>query len=142
GGFVAARYLADRGSVVRVCFVGERARLRGDAARAAEEWRGPLEEASPPGLAGSDLIIDALFGAGLDRGIEGLPRAMIDAMNGAGLPVIAVDLPSGINGSSGAIMGGAVNATRTVTLFRGKPAPPPLPGRPHCRAVQAAGLRI
>jgi len=105
-GFVAARYLAARGYIVRVCFVGERTRLKGDAALAAEQWTGPVEEASPAKLAGCDLIIDALFGAGLDRDVDGLARTMIGAMNGEGVPIIAVDLPSGINGTSGAVMGG------------------------------------
>src|SRR5262245_63082671 len=70
-GFVAARYLADRGYIVRVCVVGGRARLRGDAGQAAKEWTGRVEEGSPAKLAGSDLVIDALFGAGLDRDVEG-----------------------------------------------------------------------
>ena len=94
-GFVAARYLSERGYAVRVCFVGERTRLKGDAALAAERWTGPAEEASPAALSDCDLIIDALFGAGLDRDVEGLPRAMIDAMNAEGVPIVAVDLPSG-----------------------------------------------
>jgi ADP-dependent NAD(P)H-hydrate dehydratase / NAD(P)H-hydrate epimerase len=141
-GFVAARYLADRGYIVRVCFVGERTRLKGDAKLAAEEWTGPLEEASPCELTDCDLIIDALFGAGLDRDVEGLPRAMIDAMNGARAPVIAVDLPSGINGTTGAVMGAAVNANRTVTFFRRKPAHLLLPGRLHCGAVEVTDIGI
>src|SRR5664279_4210984 len=75
-GFVAARLLAERGFSVRVSFVGDRKRLKGDAARAADLWRGPVEEASPGTLSDCDLIVDALFGAGLDREVEGLPRAM------------------------------------------------------------------
>src|SRR5215470_3109895 len=141
-GFVAARYLADRGYIVSVCLVGERPRLKGDAALAANEWTGPLEEAAPAKLAGCDLVIDALFGAGIDRKAEGLPRIMIDAMNGAGVPVIAVDLPSGINGTSGAVMGAAVKATRTVTFFRRKPGHFLLPGRLHCGAVEVADIGI
>ncbi|HEX3338422.1 MAG TPA: NAD(P)H-hydrate dehydratase [Pseudolabrys sp.] len=141
-GFVAARYLAERGYVVRVCFVGERMRLRGDAALAAEQWTGPVEEASPAKLGGCDLIIDALFGAGLDRDVEGLPRVMIGAMNGAGVPIIAVDLPSGINGTSGAIMGAAVNATRSVTFFRRKTGHLLLPGRLHCGPVEVSDIGI
>ena len=103
--FVAARHLAERGYAVRVSFVGDRKRLKGDAALAAERWSGPVEEASPVSLTDCDIVIDALFGAGLDREVEGLPRAMIQAMNAAGVPVIAVDLPSGVNGTTGAVMG-------------------------------------
>src|SRR5664279_2079838 len=109
-GFVAARLLAERGFSVRVGFVGDRKRLTGDAARAAERWTGPTEAATPASTANCDLIVDALFGAGLERVVEGLPRAMIEAMNGASVPILAVDLPSGVNGTTGAVLGVAVNA--------------------------------
>ena len=66
-GFVAARHLAERGYLVRVSLVGERARMKGDAALAAERWSGPVEPASPVSLSDCDIVIDALFGAGLDR---------------------------------------------------------------------------
>jgi ADP-dependent NAD(P)H-hydrate dehydratase / NAD(P)H-hydrate epimerase len=141
-GFIAARYLAERGYNVRVCLVGEPAGLKGDAGLAAGQWSGPVDEAAPAKLAGCDLIVDALFGAGLDREIEGLPRAMIGAMNGQGVPIIAVDLPSGINGTSGAVMGAAVNATRTVTFFRRKTGHMLLPARVHCGPVELADIGI
>src|SRR5262249_50107976 len=74
-GFVAARLLAGRGYRVRVLLVGEAERIKGDAAIASRSWGGPLTPADPAGLAGNggaDLVIDALFGAGLDRPVEGL----------------------------------------------------------------------
>ncbi len=141
-GFVAARILAERGFEVRLCLVGDKARLKGDAARAAERWSGPIDAASPAALVDCDLIIDALFGAGLDRAVEGPPRVMIDAMNASGVAVVAVDLPSGINGTSGAVMGVAVNATRTVTFFRRKPGHLLLPGRLLCGIVDVADIGI
>src|SRR5690606_6953020 len=98
---------------VRVLLLGERERLTGDAAMAAMRWTGLVETATPGGLAGTGLIVDALFGAGLDRPVEGVARALIEAINAAAVPVIAVDLPSGINGESGAVMGVAVNARET-----------------------------
>ena len=133
-GFVAARHLSERGFTVRLFFASEGSRLKGDAALAAARWSGPVEEASPAGLADSDIIVDALFGAGLARDVEGPPRVLIEAMNGRGVPVIAVDLPSGVNGTSGAVMGCAVNATRTVTFFRRKT------GHCCCRAASIAVL--
>jgi ADP-dependent NAD(P)H-hydrate dehydratase / NAD(P)H-hydrate epimerase len=141
-GFVAARYLAERGYSVAVSFVGDQGQLKGDAARAAELWSGPVEPASPDVLGEADIIIDALFGAGLDRPVEGLPRAMIEAMNASAAPVIAVDLPSGINGTTGAVMGAAVKATETVTFFRRKTGHLLLPGRLHCGPVHVADIGI
>jgi hydroxyethylthiazole kinase-like uncharacterized protein yjeF len=141
-GFVAARYLAERGAAARVSFVGDRKRLKGDAALAAQRWTGPVEEASPASLRDCDLIIDALFGAGLDRDVDGLPRAMIAAMNASGVPIIAVDLPSGVNGTTGSVMGIAVEATRTVTFFRRKTGHLLLPGRVQCGAIEVADIGI
>ena len=140
-GFVAARMLAERGHRVRVLLVGGRDRLRGDAALAAQRWQGPTEAAEPAALLPADAVIDALFGAGLDRPAEGVPRAMIEAMNG-GPRVYAVDLPSGINGTTGAVMGVAVNAAETVTFFRRKIGHLLLPGRLHCGTVHVADIGI
>jgi hydroxyethylthiazole kinase-like uncharacterized protein yjeF len=141
-GFVAARCLAEGGRAVRVLLAGDRARLKGDAADAASRWQGETDAAEPSRIAGADLIVDALFGAGLDRPVEGLARAMIEAVNAAGVPIVAVDLPSGINGSTGAVMGCAVRAARTVTFFRRKPGHLLLPGRQHCGPVEVADIGI
>ena len=141
-GFVAARLLAERGHEVRVAFAGDRARLKGDAALAAGRWSGKTVAADPAAVGDCDIIIDALFGAGLERDVEGLPRAMIEAINAAGVPVIAIDLPSGINGNTGAVMGAAVRATQTATFFRRKPGHLLLPGRLHCGPVTVADIGI
>jgi len=141
-GFVAARVLAERGYRVEVLMVGAASRLRGDAALAAKRWRGPVAVAAPDRLGGADVVIDALFGAGLDRPVEGAARTMIEAMNAHGAPVIAVDLPSGINGTSGVVMGVAVKATRTVTFFRKKSGHLLIPGRLHCGSILVADIGI
>lgn len=141
-GFVAARLLAERGYEVRVSFLGETAALKGDAAAVFEGWSGPVEPASPVSLADCDIIIDALFGAGLVREVEGLPRAMIRAMNASDAPVIAVDLPSGVNGTTGAVMGVAVEATHTVTFFRRKIGHVLLPGRLRCGTIEVVDIGI
>ena len=141
-GFVAARLLAERGCTVRVLLAGDKTRLKGDARAAAERWRGPLEAATPDALGQTEIIIDALFGAGLDRAVEGLPRSMIEAMNRSGAPIVAVDIPSGISGDSGAVMGAAVRACATVTFFRRKPGHLLLPGRLHCGAVELVQIGI
>jgi len=141
-GFVAARHLAGSGYKVRLSLAGDARRLKGDAAIAAGRWAGPLEAASPDALANCDVVIDALFGAGLDRQVAGLPRALIDAMNAGHIPVIAVDLPSGVNGTTGAVMGTAVRAAHTVTFFRRKIGHLLLPGRLHCGQVQVVDIGI
>jgi hydroxyethylthiazole kinase-like uncharacterized protein yjeF len=141
-GFVAARLLAERGYAVRLMFSGSPERLKGDAALAAQRWTGSVETAEPERLVDADAIVDALFGAGLDRPVEGTPRALIEAMNAAAAPVYAVDLPSGINGTTGAVMGAAVRATETVTFFRRKTGHVLLPGRIHCGQVTVADIGI
>ena len=98
-GFVAARLLAERGARVEVMLLGDIGRLKGDAAQAAKKWTGPVAAAEPAALAGAEVVIDALFGAGLDRPVEGLARTLIEAINAGQAPVYAVDLASGINGT-------------------------------------------
>jgi hydroxyethylthiazole kinase-like uncharacterized protein yjeF len=139
-GFVAARHLAAAGMRVRVCLIGARDRLKGDAAWAAAGWNG--EVAASPDVAGAAVIIDALFGAGLDRPITGAALAAVEAMNGAGCPVVAVDLASGINGTTGAVMGAAVRASESITFFRKKPGHLLLPGRIYCGPVRVAEIGI
>jgi hydroxyethylthiazole kinase-like uncharacterized protein yjeF len=141
-GFVAGRVLAERGYRVRLLLLGDPGKLKGDAALAAKGWQASIEPAAPAGLADAGAIIDALFGAGLDRPVEGAARAMIEAMNAQGAPVVAVDLPSGINGTSGAIMGACVHAAETVTFFRKKPGHVLLPGRLHCGPTHVADIGI
>src|SRR6266536_2093285 len=118
------------------------ARLRGDAAEAARRFAGGIEPAVPGGLADAGVIIDAIFGAGLARPVEGAALEMIGAMNACAAPILAVDLPSGINGSTGARLGTAIEATETVTFFRRKPGHLLLPGRLCCGKVRAADIGI
>ena len=141
-GFVAAAELAARGREVSVILLCERDSLQGDAALAARGWKYPVLPFNPQAIGKPALIIDALFGAGLNRPVKGDPLEMIEAINANGAPVLAVDLPSGINGTTGAVMGAAVNATETVTFFRRKPAHLLLPGRMHCGRVRVADIGI
>ncbi|MEA3060782.1 MAG: ADP-dependent NAD(P)H-hydrate dehydratase / NAD(P)H-hydrate epimerase [Sphingomonadales bacterium] len=141
-GFVAAAELAARGRDVSVILLCDRDSLQGDAASAARGWKYPVLPFNPQAIGKPALIIDALFGAGLDRPVKGEPHDMIEAINANGAPVLAVDLPSGINGDSGAVMGIAVRATETVTFFRRKPGHLLLPGRIHCGRVRVADIGI
>jgi len=101
-GFVVAAELAARGRDVSVILLCERDSLQGDAALAARGWKYPVLPFNPQAIGKPALIIDALFGAGLNRPVKGDPLEMIEAINANGAPVLAVDLPSGINGTSGA----------------------------------------
>jgi ADP-dependent NAD(P)H-hydrate dehydratase / NAD(P)H-hydrate epimerase len=141
-GFVAARLLAERGYAVKALLAGALDKLTGDAAAAAKAWDRGIEPAKPDGLAGADVVIDALFGAGLDRPVGGLAQAMIEAVNAQAAPVIAVDLPSGINGTTGAVMGSAIKAQQTVTFFRKKAGHVLMPGRAHCGDLSLASIGI
>jgi ADP-dependent NAD(P)H-hydrate dehydratase / NAD(P)H-hydrate epimerase len=141
-GFVAAAELAAQGREVSVILMCEREALKGDAASAARGWKYPVLPFNPQAIGKPALIIDALFGAGLSRNVEGVPRDMIEAINANGAPVLAVDLPSGVNGTTSAIMGVAVQATETVTFFRKKPAHLLLPGRVRCGRVRVSDIGI
>lgn len=141
-GFVAARVLAARGYRVRLLLLGQQSKLKGDAAEAARRWKGAVEPADPGAFGEAGVVIDALFGAGLDRVLEGEPRALIEAMNASGKPIIAIDLPSGINGTTGEVMGVAVHARESITFFRRKPGHLLLPGRLHAGKVRVADIGI
>ena len=141
-GFVAASELARRGREVSIMLLCRRETLKGDAALAARDWQGEVLPCDPAAIGRPALIIDALFGAGLDRPVKGEPRNMIEAINASGVPVLSVDLPSGINGSTGQVLGVAVNATETVTFFRNKPGHLLLPGRARCGRVRVVDIGI
>ncbi|MBT9287937.1 NAD(P)H-hydrate dehydratase [Prosthecodimorpha staleyi] len=145
-GFVAARILAERGYAVRLALLGDRSRLSGDAALAAAAWRGATEpldgDGVVPMLAQAGVVVDALFGAGLARTLEGEARRVVEAVDRSGRPVVAVDLPSGIDGRTGAVCGAALHAQTTVTFFRRKPGHLLMPGRAHCGTVITADIGI
>src|SRR5688572_4905922 len=100
-GFMAASLLRSAGRSVRVATLGDRENLAGDAARAAHAYDGPMETLSHETDLSADLIIDALFGAGLTRPLDGEVARLVGAVNASGRPVLAVDLPSGIDGRTG-----------------------------------------
>ncbi|MBX9589060.1 MAG: NAD(P)H-hydrate dehydratase [Hyphomonadaceae bacterium] len=141
-GFMAARLLRDEGYRVRVGLMGAREGLAGDAVAAASRWDGGVEALTPAILDGADLIIDALFGAGLSRPLAGTAAEVVAAINGSGKPVVAVDVPSGLDGTTGQAHGPAVQATRTVTFFCLKPGHLLLPGRRLCGEMQLVDIGI
>jgi NAD(P)H-hydrate epimerase len=142
-GWVVARHLQRAGWPVRVASLVPTANLKGDAAQAAGQWHGPVEELTVPSLGGAELFVDALFGAGLARPLECAASAVIEALVADGRrPVVAVDVPSGIDGATGAVLGVALKAGLTVTFCRLKPGHLLLPGRLHCGATRLADIGI
>ena len=147
-GFGAAALLADAGWPVTVALLGDRAALRGDAAVMAARWGGPVRGLDPAAVADAALVVDALFGAGLSRPVEGAAAAMLEAVAASGVPgapgvpVVAVDVPSGVDGDSGAVSGTAAPARVTVTFCRPKPAHLLTPGRALCGEVELADIGI
>ncbi|MEI2387992.1 NAD(P)H-hydrate dehydratase [Breoghania sp. JC706] len=154
-GFVAARILRRRGYPVTVALLADPARLKGDARLAFDAMvpeggggvRPEIVTAAPELPDRADVVIDALFGAGLDRPLEGTAGALVEAVNArrADNPemfVVAVDLPSGVSGDSGAVLGVAVRADVTVTFCRRKPGHLLYPGRGLCGPVRVIDIGI
>ena len=141
-GFVAARLLAERGWPVSLFLMGGRERLTGDAAEAASRWPGPVHPLTADAGRGASLIVDAIFGAGLSKDVAGVAADLIARTSRDGTPVVAVDVPSGIDGNTGAVRGAAFEAVLTVTFFRPKPGHFLLPGRLHCGETQVADIGI
>ena len=141
-GLVIARLLRERGWPVRAALIGEGADYSGDAAVMFGRWAGACEALAPAAIAGAGLIVDAIFGAGLSRAVQGVAAAVIEAANRADVPVVAIDIPSGVDGDTGAVHGMAIRAALTVTFFRAKPGHRLLPGRACCGETVVADIGI
>lgn len=126
-GLVVARHLLGHGHSVQVLITGGRGALSPDARVNLDAWRGlggelrELGDAEVPDAGGSlwsgaHLIVDALFGTGLSRPLSGRYRALVDSMNASGVEVVSLDVPSGLNADTGAVMGAAVSAGLTITF--------------------------
>ncbi len=137
-GYVAARLLDQAGWPVAVASLAA-PRPDSAAARAAARWRGLVVPFSPAEAARAGLVIDAVFGAGLARPVDGLVAATLAA---AGGPVLAVDMPSGVDGATGQVLGYAPQAALSVTFFRRKPGHLLLPGRLLCGKVVLADIGL
>jgi ADP-dependent NAD(P)H-hydrate dehydratase / NAD(P)H-hydrate epimerase len=140
-GFVVAAALAQSGWPVRVALLGAKDNLRGDARLHAERWNGGIEAVTAAAVDGAALVVDALFGSGLSRPLEPQVAATLNAVAQHGLPLLAIDVPSGVMGDSGESVG-AAPAACTVTFARKKPGHVLLPGRDLCGEVVVADIGI
>ncbi len=146
-GFVAARLLKERGFPVSLALLGVKDALKGDAREMAARWDGDIAPLGPDIVKDADVIVDAIFGAGLTRAVAGVAADTISAVNASGAVTVAVDVPSGVDGTTGEVRGGevkcaVVKATSTITFFRRKPGHLLLPGRIFCGEVRVAGIGI
>jgi hydroxyethylthiazole kinase-like uncharacterized protein yjeF len=129
---------------VSVVFAGEREKLPDDARAALAKWEGAggaLLEAIPEG-ARFDLAIDGLFGIGLKRPLAGRYAALVERLNAMGIPVLALDIPSGLDADTGAVLGRAVRAAHTITFIAYKPGQLTLDGPDHCGALKLDTLGL
>ncbi|MEI2735468.1 MAG: NAD(P)H-hydrate dehydratase [Rhodoblastus sp.] len=145
-GYVAAHVLREMGFDAEVHALGDPGALKGDAAWAYELWNRDAPPIDMFDIEHADLVIDALFGAGLARDLDGAARDLVERVNAwrhaGGGCVLAVDVPSGLDGTTGAVRGAAIEADETVTFFRLKPAHLLLPGRALCGVVCCADIGI
>jgi hydroxyethylthiazole kinase-like uncharacterized protein yjeF len=141
-GFVAARHLRERGYHVRLALLGKQEDLTRDSKEMARRWDEGIEPMSVECLDNAQFVVDAIYGAGLRGPVEGAPAQMIEEVTARRLPVISVDVPTGVDATVGEIKGAAFKAAATVTFFRRKTGHVLLPGRLHCGDVRAVDIGI
>ncbi|WP_037073251.1 bifunctional ADP-dependent NAD(P)H-hydrate dehydratase/NAD(P)H-hydrate epimerase [Rhizobium sp. PDO1-076] len=141
-GYVAAAALVRAGASTTVHHLGDPSALKGDAARAYSAASLPSQPLSSYAPDPGDVIIDAVFGAGLARDVPQDMAELVARLTEARLPVLAVDLPSGVDGMTGLVRGAALQATATVTFMTRKPGHLLLPGRLLCGAIEVFDIGI
>lgn len=141
-GFVIARKLKEAGWPLRLGLLGGPSALKGDAALMAALYDGAVEALTPDVLTGAGVIIDAILGTGLARPVDGALKAAIEAANAHAAPSIAIDIPSGVDADTGAVLGAAIEAAATITFITRKPGHLLFPGRALCGAVEVANIGV
>ncbi|HSD61593.1 MAG TPA: NAD(P)H-hydrate epimerase, partial [Burkholderiales bacterium] len=139
-----ARHLKDRWFKVDVVFTGKAAKLSPEAREALEAWReaggDPLSEI--PARGRWDAVVDGLFGVGLERDLDDRYLGLVERVNAMGLPVLAIDVPSGLCSDTGRVRGAAVRAMLTVTFIALKPGLLTHFGTEHCGDIILRDLGV
>ncbi len=141
-GFVAARYLRERGYQVRLALLAKQEELARDPKEMARRWDEAIEPMSLQSLEGAQIVVDAIYGTGLRDNVSGIPAQIIEEVTARSLPVVAVDVPTGIDATHGTIRGLAFKAAATTTFFRRKTGHVLLPARLYCGEVRAVDIGI
>ncbi|MGY6662620.1 MAG: NAD(P)H-hydrate dehydratase [Glycocaulis sp.] len=141
-GYVVARLLAEQGWAVDVFSLGDTAALKGDAAHMARLWTGAVQPLDSFKAERFALVVDALFGSGLSRPLEGVALEASRSLAASDCAVVAVDVPSGAHGDYGAVEGLCVEADLTVTFHRLKAAHLFHPARPACGEIIVVDIGI
>jgi hydroxyethylthiazole kinase-like uncharacterized protein yjeF len=142
--FVVARHLKQWYFNVSLVFAGDAGKLAADASAALRAWRsagGGIGDGLP-GAQDWGLVVDGIFGIGLERDVSGRHAEWIAAVNRLPAPVLALDVPSGLQSDTGRVMGCAVRATHTVTFIALKPGLLTLDGPEHCGAIHVRNLGL
>jgi len=152
-GFVLARLFAEQGARVEVICLKPPSRLRGDALtnfQILERLQVPIRVWDPAQpfdlqfrpIAEAQVLIDAILGTGLNSPVTGLYRQVIEAMNGSGRPILAVDIPSGLDATSGRPLGAAVRAVATATFGAATVGQVQWPGEDQAGRLQVIDIGI
>ncbi|MDC9836832.1 NAD(P)H-hydrate dehydratase [Rhizobium binxianense] len=140
--YVAARHLQQGGATVALFHLGDPSRLKGDAARARAGCALQGQGLSLYQPETGDVVIDGLFGAGLGREVPADVIALIGRVTEAGIPVLSIDLPSGLDGRTGKVLGAAFRARNTITFMTRKPGHLLMPGRQLCGELEVFDIGI
>ena len=141
-GFVCARTLRERGYHVRLGLIGKAEDLKGDAKEMARRWDETIEPLTPKSVDGTEVVVDAIWGTGLRGPVNGAVGQIIDEVTQRRLPVVAVDVPTGVDATFGNVGGVAFEAVSTVTFFRRKTGHVLLPGKRYCGEIRVVDIGI
>lgn len=143
-GFVAARFLQECGHDIRLHSLVPARKFTGDAKKAVKDWNGDISDMKtlPDIDPDKTIILDAVFGTGLSKPLEEPVISFFKAVRDSGLPVIAVDIPSGVNGNDGSADPHSLKAAHTLTFFRKKLGHVLMPGMGHCGNIHVLDIGI